>query len=144
MREIMTRERIRRAAEDVGLEEEVDRILTLGDQVLRLEPVERTSVTVPFRLKVGGERVTIFRIGPDYEATGRPGISFPFWSWPVPRNRVLETLRNELLETVPRLDKGAAEEDVRLAITKSSIDELIAAICTIYSEVRRELRLRDR
>jgi len=144
MKDIMTRERIRRAAEDLGLEEEVDRILTLGHEVLRLEPVERTSVTVPFRLKAGGKPLTIFRIGPDYEATGRPGISFPFWTWPVPRNRVLDMLRNELLETVPRLDKGAAQEDVRLAITKSSIDELIAAICAIYSEVRRELRVRER
>lgn len=144
MKEIMTRERIRKEAKDRGLEEEVDRILTLAERVLQLKPDERHSVTVGFQLRVARGYKTVFRIGPDYERTGRPGITFPFHSWPVPENRVLETLRADLLANVPRLDKGGAHYSVRLEISRSSIDDLIVAICAIYGELRREFAPRAR
>jgi hypothetical protein len=137
MKEIMTREKLRQAAADQGLAEEVDRILTLAEQVLQLKPDENDTVTVGFQLRRAGAWKTVFRTGPDYEGTKRAGISFPFDTWPAPENRILEGLRRELLATVPRLDKGGAEWNVRLAITPETIDDLIDAICIIHSELRR-------
>jgi len=138
---IVTRDLVRRKAKDLGLAEEVERILTLAE-VLELQPLERTPSSVPFRLKVGANRKTIFRLDPDYEDSGQLAILLPFWTWEVPWNRVLETLRRELLEGLAqsRIDKGGAEEDLRLALTRSNTDDIIVAICTIYSEVRRDLR----
>ncbi len=137
MKEIMTREKLRKAAEDLGLAEEVDRVLLLAERVLQLKLEEKHTVTVGFRLRVGGAYKTVFRIGPDYEQTGRAGITFPFHSWPVPENRILEDLRQQLLATVPPLDKGGAKWSVRREITPSSIDDLIVAICIIWRELRR-------
>jgi len=137
MKQIMTREKLRRAAADLGLAEEVDRILTLAEQVLKLKPDEKHTVSVGFQLRRRGSYKTVFRTGPDYEHTGRAGITFPFDSWPVPENRILDGLRRELLGTLPRLDKGGAEWNVRLAITPDIIDDLIDAICIIHSELRR-------
>ena len=137
MKEIMTRAKLRKAAEDLGLAEEVDRILTLAAQVLQLKADEKQTVTVGFRLRVGRAYKTVFRIGPDYEQTGRAGITFPFHSWPVAENRILEGLRQELLATVPPLDKGGAKWSVRREITPSSTDDLIAAICIVWRELRR-------
>ena len=137
MKEIMTREKLRKAAEDLGLADEVDRVLLLAERVLQLKLEEKHTVTVGFRLRVRGAYKTVFRIGPDYEQTGRAGITFPFHDWPVAQSPVLEDLRIGLLDTVPRLDKGGAERSVRLEITPSSTDDLIAAICIIWRELRR-------
>lgn len=140
MKKIMTRERVRNEAKRLGLAGKVDRILTFAEQVLQLQPVEETPVTVPFRLRLRGERKTVFRLGMDYRGSGQLTICFPFYSWQVPDDRVLEALRTELLAAQPRLDKGGAEQDIRLALSKSNTDEMIAAICTVYCEVRRYLR----
>jgi len=141
VKEIATRELVGKKAGRLGLAQEVERILKLAE-ILQLEPVERTPSSVPFRLTVGTDSKTIFRLDPDYEGSGQLGILFPFWTWGIPWNRVLETLRRELLEGLAqsRLDKGSAERDVRLGLTKSNTGTIIAAICTIYSEVRRDLR----
>lgn len=141
MREIVTCHLVRRKAKDLGLIEQVERILTLAE-VLHLQALERTPSSVPFRLTVGANSKTIFRLDPDYKGSGQVAVLFPFWTWEVPFNRVLETLRRELLEDLDesRIDKGGAEEDIRLALTKSNTNEIIAAICSIYSEVRRDLR----
>jgi len=140
MKEIMTREKVRRAAEDLGLGQEVDRLFTLAERVLQLKPDEKDTVTVGFRLRRGRTYKTVFRIGPDCEHTGRACINFPFDTWPVPQNRILEGLRRELVDTVPRLDKGRALRNLRLAITRDTIDDLIDAICIIHSELRRTAR----
>lgn len=141
MKEIMTRARVRSDAQDQGIGREVGRLLTLAEQVLELKPDEKDTVTVGFRLRRAGAYMTIFRMGPDYEQTGRADITFPFNSWPVPENRILEGLRRELLATVPRLDKGGAEWNVRLEINPDTIDDLIDAICVIHSELRRAGRI---
>ena len=137
MKEIMTRDRLRREVESQGLGEEVDRVLLLAERVLELKLEEKHTVTVGFRLRVRGAYKTVFRIGPDYEQTGRAGITFPFHDWPVPENRILEDLRQELLATVPPLDKGGAKRSVRREITPDSTGDLIAAICIIWRELRR-------
>jgi len=141
VKEIVTRDLVRKKTKGLGLAEEVERILTLAE-VLELQPLERTPSSVPFRLTVGANSKTIFRVDPDHEGSGEVAVLFPFWTWEVPFNRVLETLRRELLEDLEesRIDKGSAEEDIRLALTKSNTNRIIAAICTIYSEVRRDLR----
>jgi hypothetical protein len=142
---VMTRERVWRAAKALGLEAEVERILVLAEKILHLQPVQKTPTTISYRLVLGSQAATtVFRIGPDYEGSGQTGVTFPFYTWPVPRNRVLEALRWELLANLTRLDKGGAEQDVRVAIEKETIDEILAAICTVYAEMRRELRLGSR
>jgi len=137
MKEIMTRDRLRREVESQGLQQEIDRLFTLAERVLQLKPDEKDTVTVGFRLRRGGTYKTVFRIGSNMEHTERAGINFPFDTWPVPENRILEGLRRELLGTVPRLDKGSAVRNLRLAITPDTIDDLIDAICIIHSELRR-------
>jgi len=69
-------------------------------------------------------------------------ISFPFYRRDIPRNRVLETLRREILESLAdsRVDKGKAEKDLRLAFSASNLDIYVAAICTIYAEVVRDFK----
>jgi len=140
MKGIVTRELVRRKAKELGLAEEVERILGLAE-VLRLQPLEGTPSSVPFKLRLEGKSRTIFRLDPDYEGSGQLAILFPLWRRKTAGNRVLETLRRELLDGLApvRIDKGSAEEDIRLAVTKSNIDDIIGAICTIYSEVRRDL-----
>jgi hypothetical protein len=140
MKEILTRERLRRDAQEQGLGREVERLLTLAEQVLELKPDEQHTTTVRFQVRFGRGYKTVFRMGSDYEDTGRAGISFPFYTWETLQNPALEGLKKDLLATMPRLDKGGATRDVRLAITPSSIDDLIVAICTIWGELRRANR----
>jgi hypothetical protein len=137
MEEIMTRDRLRREVDSQGLGHEIDRILTLAERVLKLKLDQEHTATVGFQLRLRGGYKTVFRIASNFEHTGHAGINFPFDTWPVPENRILEGLRRELLGTVPRLDKGGAEWNVRLAITPDTIDDLIDAICIIHSELRR-------
>jgi hypothetical protein len=137
MTEIMTRERLRREVQSQGLQHEIDRLIALGEQVLQLKPDEQHTTTVPFQVRFGRGYKTVFRMGADYENTGRAGISFPFYIWEILQNPVLERLKKDLLATMPRLDKGGAVRDVRLAITPETIDELIYAICIIWRELRR-------
>jgi len=140
MKEIVTRATLRRDAEVLGLAEEFARMFTLAEQVLHLKPDENDTATAGFQLRFRGGYKTLFRIGSNCEHTGHPCINFPFDSWRALKNPILEGLRTELLDTVPRLDKGSAVWNLRLAITPDTIDELIVATCIIYRELRRARR----
>jgi len=145
MKDVVTKEMVREKAKELGLAGEVTRILTLAE-VLGLPAVEDTASSVSFKVRVGGEEKPVFRVDPDYEDKGRLAILFPFYTWRDFENQLLEELRTELLEELApdRVDQGTAEWDVRLGVTKANADELIAAICAIHSQVRREIQRKIR
>jgi hypothetical protein len=140
MKEIVTRKTLLRDAEALGLEEEFSRMFALAQQVLHLKPDESNTATAGFQLRFRGGYKTVFRMGSDCEHTGQPCVNFPFDSWRTLKNPILEALRTELLDTVPRLDKGSAVWNLRLALTPNTIDDLIVAISIIYRELRRAHR----
>jgi|GEM_PF-3422488 len=141
MSERMTIERIRGAASQQGIHSELERVLSLAE-ALQLHPVQQTTGSVPFALPARWKYKTVFRLGTHQKGSGGVAILFPFYTWDIPRNRVLETLRWELLERLAhsRLDEGGAEKDLRLAFTAGNVDIFVAAICTIYAEVVRDLK----
>lgn len=141
MSEKITVETIRDAARQQGVQSELERVLSLAE-ALQLHPVEQTTGSVPFQLPAVWKYRPVFRLGIHPKGSGGVAILFPFWTWDIPRNRVLETLRREMLESLAdsRVDRGNAEKDLRLAFSASNIDIYVAAICTIYAEVVRDLK----
>lgn len=140
MNEKMTVDRIRDAARQQGVRSELERVLSLAE-ALQLHPLQQTG-SVSFRLAARWKRKHLFRLGIHRKGSGGVQISFPFWRRDIPRNRVLETLRREILESLAdsRVDKGDAEKDLQLAFSASNVDTFVAAICTIYAEVIRDLK----
>jgi len=140
MSEKITIEIIRDAARQQGVETELERILSLA-KALQLHPVQRTR-SVSFLLPARWDYKPVFRLGIHGKGSGGVQISFPFYRRDIPRNRVLETLRREILESLAdsRVDKGKAEKDLRLAFSASNPDIYVAAICTIYAEVVRDFK----
>lgn len=141
MNEKMTLDRIRDAARQQGVQRELERLLSLA-KALELHPFQQTTRSVPFLLPARWKYKTVFRLGTHQKGSGGVAILFPFWTWDIPRNRVLETLRWELLEGLgpSRVDEGSAEKDLRLAFSAGNVDIFMAAICTIYAEVVRDLK----
>jgi len=140
MSEKMTIEIIRDAARQHGVQSELERILSLA-KALELHPLQQPG-NVSFRLAARWKGKHLFRLGIHRKGSGGVQISFPFYRRDIPRNRVLETLRREILESLAdsRVDKGKAEKDLRLAFSASNLDIYVAAICTIYAEVVRDLK----
>lgn len=140
MSERMTIERIRDTARQQGVQRELERVLSLAE-ALQLHPLQQTG-SVSFLLPARWKYKPVFRLGIHRKGSGGVAILFPFYTWDIPRNRVLETLRREILEGLAhsRVDEGGAEKDVRLAFTASNVDIYVAAICTIYPEVTRDLK----
>lgn len=141
MSQKITVEIIRDAARQQGVESELERVLSLA-KALQLHPVQQTTRSVPFKLPARWNYKSVFRLGIHRKGSGGVAILFPFWIWDIPRNRVLETLRREILESLAdsRVDEGNAEKDLRLAFSASNADIFVAAICTIYAEVVRDLK----
>ena len=140
MSEKMTVEIIRDAARQQAVQSELERVLSLAE-ALQLHPLQQTG-SVSFLLPARWNYKRVFRLGIHRKGSGGVEILFPFYRRDIPRNRVLETLRREILESLAdsRVDKGNAEKDLRLAFSASNLDIYVAAICTIYAEVIRDLK----
>jgi len=141
MNEKMTVNRIGDAARQQGVQSELERVLSLAE-ALQLHPVRQRTRSVSFQLPARWNYKPVFRLGIHGKGSGGVQISFPFYTWDIPRNRVLETLRRDMLESLAdaRVDEGKAEKDLRLAFSASNLDIFVAAICTIYGEVVRDLK----
>jgi len=149
MKQRMTREKVRERARDLDLEAEVERIFALAEVDLGLLKVtdDKNTKTIPYAFTSGRKTRTIFRLGFDSEEKderlARLVVCFPFWARRQngPWTHGLEALQKELLEGLApfRTDKGGAQEDMRLALAKSNVDQIMAAICTIYNEVSENL-----